>query len=478
VTGPGVDEVAFYAPLPLSDQPPTASLELIHRATAGRLAFYIGAGLSMSPPTALPRGSEVQARIADRARRLLGVEVTAPVGGHPTLEELGETALASGPDVLDRLRELAADAVDFVGSPPNFAHDAVALLLREGIVQVLTVNWDCGLERAGRDLGYEIRRVVRQDQRTYGPSGPVIDKLNGCASEPSTMRITQGEVDVPQQWAAHRVGAVLTDSTVIFIGLGTVGAYVAEGVERMLVAARGAPVSVLVVNPTLSEDWKEALGDHANTAHQAVAAERFLDDLLRAAVRLALTRAIERANRWAADGHACAVQLAAGGDRVFDTLEKHAALPVWRWWRDGACGQASGKPFILDRAGEVALATVCALVADHELIVSGDGDSLVVELPDRYLEVCSWPGEPAATVVTRQADRIRKRRRRGVYRDLEKRIVSVSVGHDGPLPGVSATMDIAGSDAPMTDIFDGSERLLVSWVPGDTFAQGLTMGVA
>ncbi len=475
---PGSPPVALYDPLPLKQHPPSEALALALKAADGRLAFYVGAGLSMSPPTALPRGSAVQSRIAERARRLLGVEVAEPAGEEPTLEELGDAALLLGAEILDRLRELAADAVDFVNSPPNFAHEAVALLLRDGMVQVLTVNWDCGVEHAARDLGYTVRRVVRQNERTYGPTGPVIDKLNGCASEPTTLRITRSEVDTPQEWAAHRVGAVLTDSTVVFIGLGTVGTYVSDGVERMLTEAHDSPVTVVVVSPTLSDSWKDALGSDAETAHQAVGAEQFLDDLVRAVVRFALTRAVERAGVWAVDGHPCAAHLTAGRDRLFNALEDHAALPVWRWWRDGACGRAAGKPFILDRAGEVALATICALVADHALAVSGDGDSLVVELPDRYLEICSWPGEPGAVVATRQADRIRKRRRRGAYGDVSKQVVSVSVGHDGLLPGASVTPDVADTDAPMTDIFDGSERLLLGWVPGDTFAQGYAVGLS
>ncbi len=144
----------------------------------------------------------------------------------------------------------------------------------------------------------------------------------------------------------------------------------------MLNASREAQVSVLVVSPSLSQNWKDALGDRADEAYVDEGAERFLDNLLRAAVLLAMTRAIERAKRWAADGHPYKQKLVAGSDSLFDALEKHAALPVWRWWRDGACGQSHGKPFILDRAGEIALATVCGLIADNALrrhFFSSDG---------------------------------------------------------------------------------------------------------
>ena len=79
------------------------------------------------------------------------------------------------------------------------------------------------IESAGRELGFEVTPILRQADRAERPAWPVMDKLNGCASRPRTLRIIRAEVDEPQAWAAHRVGAVLTDTTVVFIGLGTVG---------------------------------------------------------------------------------------------------------------------------------------------------------------------------------------------------------------------------------------------------------------
>lgn len=467
------DVLAFYEPRLLRERPPPAAVNLAMKARSGRLAFYVGAGLSMSPPTALPRGSTVLELIADRVRKLLGVKVGHPAGVQPTLEELGEAAAAVGEDTLDRLRSLAADAIDFVHVLPNFGHEAVALLLREGVVEVLSVNWDCGIESAARGLDFEIVRILRQQDRADRPPGPVMDKLNGCASQPSTLRITREEVDEPQAWAVHRVGSVLTDTTVVFLGLGTVGKYVADGVERMLTGSKDRAVTVVVVNTSLSGDWKAALGDKADDAHAGQRAEPFLDDLLRATLLFALIRASERAKRWASDGHPAAQKLNDGADRLYEALMEHAAVPVWRWWRDGAGGDLIGRPFILEPTGETALATVCALVGEGEVSVSGREDTLVVELPDRYVEICSWPGESARLVVTRQAARIRKRRRRNVYRDMTKKVVSVAVGHDGVLPSGEVPLDITDAGGSMQDIFDGSERVLLEWIPGESFAQGM-----
>jgi hypothetical protein len=464
--------VSFYAAHPLSAGASPAALALARAAVDGRLAFYVGAGVSMSPPTSLPSGVEVQRRVAGQARELLGVEVEAPITGEPTLEELGAAAAALGDAVLDQLRELAAGAIDFVDAPPNFGHEAIALLLREGLIDVLTVNWDRGIERAGLELGYTVTPVLTQQQRGEGGPHPRMDKLNGCASSPRTLRITRDEVDEPLDWAAHRVGAMLTDATVVFIGLGTVGDYVADGVERMLVGTRDAPVTLRVVAPSLSDAWTSALGERAAEAHIPQRAEPFLDELLRAAVRLALARAREAAERAAASGHSASAALQVGADQLIGGLNAHAAAPVWRWWRDGACGTSVGRPFIFDARGEDALAVVFALVGEAEVAVSGDDDALVVELERHYLEISCWPGLSARQLVERQADRIRRRRRRGVYRDTTKRIVSVCSGHRGPLPFATVTLDIADPQGSPSDILDGSEHISAQWVAAESFIQG------
>ncbi|MGP0048235.1 MAG: hypothetical protein ACLPZR_05210 [Solirubrobacteraceae bacterium] len=470
--------VEFYAPLPLAAGASPAALALARTAVTGQLAFYVGAGVSMSPPTSLPTGLDVQRRVAARARDLLGVEVQSPADDDPTLEELGAAAAALGADVLDQLRELAATAIDFVDAPPNFGHEAIALLLREGLIDVLTVNWDRGIERAGLNLGYTVEPILTQEQRSQGGPHPRIDKLNGCASRPLTLRITREEVDEPLAWAEHRVGAALTDTTMVFLGLGTVGDYVATGVERMLARTRDAPLTVLVVAPHLSAGWRDALGERAEEAHVPERAEPFLDHLLRAAVRLALANARDAAERAAAGGHAASVRLRTGANRLVEALHEHPAAPVWRWWRDGACGTSTGHPFIFDGRGEDALTVVFALVGDTAVTVSGDDDALVVELDGHYLEIGCWPGLQARQLVERQADRIRRRRRRGVYRNPTKRIVSVCTGHRGPLPSAGVSLDIADPQGSPCDIMDGSEHISAQWVAAESYIQGQVVELA
>jgi hypothetical protein len=151
---------------------------------------------------------------------------------------------------------------------------------------------------------------------------------------------------------------------------------------------------------------------------------------------------------------------------------------VWRWWRDGACGASTGRPFIFDGQGENALAVVFALIGEASVDVSGDDDALVVELDGHYLEIGCWPGLQGRQLVERQAARIRRRRRRGVYRDLTKRIVSVCAGHRGPLPVPDVRLDITDTQGSASDILDGSERISAQWVAAESFMQGQVIELA
>ncbi len=328
------------------------------------------------------------------------------------------------------------------------------------------------------ELGYTVEPVLTQAQRSERSALQRMDKLNGCASKPRTLRITREEVDEPLAWAEHRVGAALTDATMVFVGLGTVGDYVASGVERMLAGARNAPLSVFVVGPNLSVGWAEVLGDRAAEAHVAARAEPFLDELLRAVMRLALGNARDAAERTAAGGHGASAALRTGANRLTQALQAHPAAPVWRWWRDGACGAIAGRSFIFDARGEDALAVVFALVGDAPVTISGDGDALVVELEGHYLEIGCWPGLLAGQLVERQADRIRRRRRRGVYGNLSKRIVSVCAGHRGPLPLADVSLDITDPQGSPSDILDGSEHISAQWVAAESYIQGQIVALA
>ena len=138
------------------------------------------------------------------------------------------------PDRLGELRTRAAEAWAFRDMEPNYGHEMLALLLREGLSQAVSANWDCGVENGGRRVEVAIEGVSRDLDLLHLPSGALpLYKVHGCARRPETLVLTADEVDQPRLWARAKVQNALTAGTVVFLGLGTVGAYVSEPVRGL-----------------------------------------------------------------------------------------------------------------------------------------------------------------------------------------------------------------------------------------------------
>lgn len=355
---------------------------------------------------------------------------------------------------LEELRERAAVAYDFRNLEPNFGHEAAALLLREGLIQLISVNWDCGVELAGLRADVKIEGVATAAQRLQLVEELPIYKVHGCATRPATLALTQSEVDRPQRWAVAQVQAALTGGVVLFIGLGTVGLYVSEPVEE-LVALWTTDATVWIVDPQLPDAWEAALGDRAVESHIAMTSSEFLDDLLRAVMRDALA-GVSQSVEMLAEHDAWAAPMRHGYQRLRDALDRVPADGVLRWWRDGVAPAQAGSPFITELSGQRALMTI-ALLAGREagaLDAQGVRGRLTIGGPSQYFEIICRPGQHIREVETVARDRISRRREEGVYPD--ERIVTVVVAEAmGEFPAADAPTDIAGGDEEGSDIADG-----------------------
>jgi hypothetical protein len=101
------------------------------------------------------------------------------------------------PDRLEELRARAAQAFDFKGMEPNFGHEVSALLLREGLIQLISVNWDCAVERAGQRADVRIQGVATAAECIQLVQQLPLYKVHGCATRPPTLALTKAEVDKP-----------------------------------------------------------------------------------------------------------------------------------------------------------------------------------------------------------------------------------------------------------------------------------------
>jgi hypothetical protein len=436
-----------HDPLPLNESPSTEVFAVARAAFAGRLVLYAGAGLSVACPASGPSGLQVADQLRPYVAELLGLPPEDV--GEPDLESLAaRVATAAGHRMAD-LKARAAEAGDFRGMEPNFGHEVVALLLREGALEAVSVNWDCGVENAGLRLGVAIKSVASAgDRQRLGTELPLY-KVHGCATRPSTLALTRAEVDAPQGWAKAEVQRALAGGTVVFLGLGTVGLYVSEPLEDLAELWSADGVTIRVVDPNgLSNAWRAALGDHGPEVEIALGADRFLDDLLRAIVLEALSLTHHAIQKLGDESDWTATMLA-GCEAVRRAVAGVPGDAVLRWWRDGVTRTIDGRPFILDHAGRQSLMAV-GLLAGRDggtLVAAGVEDHLTLRSDQRYFEIVCRPGERFADIERVARDRIRRRRVGGRYEPGRPVFVAVH-GGVGTFPAPLAPPDVgAGEDA-------------------------------
>lgn len=423
----------------------------------------------MAEPSCGPSGGQVAEFVRPAAAQMLGMDPGALAG--LTLEELAQRVVDQDADRLQELRVRASEAADFRGLTPGFGHEAAALLLREGAVKLITVNWDCGIEGAGAGMGVVIEHVVHHQESTQSTDALIVYKVHGCATQPPTLAMTKDEVDKPPEWVVARTQGALADSVVVFVGLGTVGLYVSEPIES-LVEIWSKEASVLVADPNLSPAWEEALGaDKAAESHVKCNADCFFDDLLRALVLDALTLGDQEIQGLPEEDWATAMRV--GFAELRKGLEAACADGVIRWWRDGVTPSESGKAFIGGQNGRWSMMAVGLLVGEDgvEVEVGGARGRQTVASEKRFFEIVSRPGRPISEVEREGRHRIRRRYDEGVYG--QKKPVSVVVpGAIGRFPASGAHADISAGEAEMTDIAEGVDVIPIHFVSAEEAVQG------
>jgi hypothetical protein len=451
-----------HVPKPLSEVVPPVVAALVDPACADRLVLYLGAGVSIPPPASGPRGNQVADRLRPIVAELLGVS-TADLP-EENLESLATRVERDAPDRLGELRTRAAEAWAFRDMEPNYGHEMLALLLREGLSQAVSANWDCGVENGGRRVEVAIEGVSRDLDLLHLPNGALpLYKVHGCARRPETLVLTADEVDQPRLWARAKVQNALTAGTVVFLGLGTVGAYVGEPVRGLFELWVGETSSVRVIDPFgLSDTWSKLLEQHADAVSIVMDADDFLDDLGRAIVSRALSRTGEAARDlhgneqqgWSAAG-------VSGHGALVAALSDIPADAVLRWWRGGVTNALDGKTFLFDRAGQIALMCVAQLAATDggNVVAAGSDGTLTVRSSTRYFEIACRPQEHWTTVRQVARARVELRRRAGYYGPGASVTVAIAAA-TGAFPAISAPADIAGSTSDGPDVADGGSELL------------------
>lgn len=229
---------------------------------ARRLAFLAGAGLSMPPPSNLPRAADLAETAQQRYAADFGIS-REPLPN--SLEDQADFFLVQGQLGSIFLTRYIDSHV--FSAPHNPGHTALADLLLSGAVDVtVTTNVDTMIERAGEALFGRVGKGIDGEQMAAIPLGtaPLL-KIHGCwisdfqntvwtasqlASEPIRSRIESASA-----WLAPR----LINRDLVILGFSTDWDYLNAILAKVMESAH--PSAVLLVNPTDIAQLEEASPD-------------------------------------------------------------------------------------------------------------------------------------------------------------------------------------------------------------------------
>lgn len=208
---------------------------------------YVGAGISVAKPTSLPTGARLATAIHARLKSaFVSISALDPWD----LIGIADT-IAAMPGGTEAVRLASADSANFRTAKPGYAHKVLAHLMLEGVIDVLTTNWDDCIERGSGD---ERLPSVTNAQALKHVTPPWVLKIHGCASEPDSLLITSDHLNDPPTWVKDQTRARLGSAVVVFIGIGDVAGYVKQRIEEAI-AEVGSVDDIRVVSPDIQSNW-------------------------------------------------------------------------------------------------------------------------------------------------------------------------------------------------------------------------------
>jgi hypothetical protein len=442
-----------------------AFLELANEMLARGITVYVGTGLSLGAPTRIPKSSELVALIAPALRLQLGIQ---PIGsaGQRSLEDVADEAQANGS--LRAMKDILATVPELRRNAPNSGHFGLVTLLREGLVSVLSVNWDMCFEQAATALDFRLDATTEVTDRRGTNWRLKLNKIHGCVSVPGTLRVSSDEIAAPDSWAVAETELALQSQSVVFIGLGTVPDSLADKLRPVLATS---PASVHVVAPSMSSSWTGLLTGGAGKFHP-MDGGAFSDELVRALATIALTAVITRAQ--AISGQPGRASWAASGDRVVEALGEVPSVPLLNWIRQGARGIDPGTGAVLDARLVAALAALAGLADGRDVRVEERSKTVFVRIDSAYVELAIWPGGDSSRILADEEARTDALRASGVLPNPTAPIVHLAAGHDGPMPSVLLVPNLIGGMAG--GLVAGPSGGNHYWIPIESYLQS-TAGV-
>ncbi|MGV8912789.1 MAG: SIR2 family protein [Rhodoglobus sp.] len=343
------------------------ALALAGDGLLGKLVIYAGAGLSFAEPTLLPNGSQLAELVY--ARLLPAYPGLFIVRSNDLVAISDAVSVWPGGD--SALRQAFVAVARFTTAAPSYGHQAIALLLLEGVLDVLTTNWDDDIER-----GYTPERVQAAvyQQDIYDLAGPKVLKIHGCATRPGSLLFTSTHLAHPPAWVVDQTRALLGGKVVAFVGIGDVAGYVktrvAEAISEVNALANIRVVSPSIVSRWSTSQWASVAPNLAPDHRIPVSSDTFMERLSNAYLYLCFEEMKQGVN-----GDPVASDFM---NKSIHAIYRHDSVRILRWARQSTVIAAQGKSVLRTEAAAMAVLALGKLAAD-DIKLSADGSLMTTE---------------------------------------------------------------------------------------------------
>ena len=449
----------MHDPKPMSEMPDADASLWAHDVLDGRCNIVVGAGVSMADPTCLSSGYQ----LAVDVKRALSLESTfqADLVGVPDgdLPALGDAARDHSPTATSLLQRKIVELADLDGALPNYGHLILALLMSEGLVHCVSLNWDSCIERTAVTNYCAIVTCSDKTDVSGTLHSARLLKPHGSSQNPGSMRVSTAQMDETAWWINHTAATALAGNRTVFIGLAEVPPY-QESTVRELVGLSNAAGNIRVIAPSASKQWTQLLGDDESKWFTAGKADDSLDDLLRAITAIKL-------------GEAKTVALAIvpniGGitqsESIDPLLARIGEVPahyLWLWARRGVFPNSDHPAATSATMVNCLLALMLLNSISTVEAITIRGACVAIETDEFIVEFAYSPDlAPRSDLMNKKRSSLRVHKQNNSL-PVDKKILVLADGAAGPIP--KAMRESIVDEGDPKSVVDGPMTLGDRWV--------------